>query len=99
MGSFSSHAFLGGESTGRRLRSGGFFRHLLLLPTVGDDASPVFHQAQDRRLVEWTWQNLRDDQPGYIPVELEIVLDCYGLDAANWSQNVKRYGMVACFTV
>jgi hypothetical protein len=44
------------------------------------------------RLVEWTGQNLRDDKPGYIPVALETVLERYGLDAANWSQNVKRYG-------
>jgi REP element-mobilizing transposase RayT len=44
------------------------------------------------KLVEWTGQNLRDDKPGYIPVQLEAVLDRYGLDAANWSENVKRYG-------
>jgi len=44
------------------------------------------------RLVEWTGQNLRADKPGYIPVDLETVLDRFGLDAENWSRNVKRYG-------
>jgi hypothetical protein len=44
------------------------------------------------RLVEWTGQNLRDDKPGYIPVELEAVLDRFGLDAKKWSKNVKGYG-------
>ncbi|MFT4902298.1 MAG: hypothetical protein ACI81V_001585, partial [Lentimonas sp.] len=44
------------------------------------------------RLVEWTGQSLRDDKPGYIPVELEPVLDRFGLDAKNWCKNVKVYG-------
>jgi putative transposase len=44
------------------------------------------------RLVEWTGRNLRADKPGYIPVELEGLLDRFGLDASVWSKNVRAYG-------
>ena len=47
-------------------------------------------------LVEWTGQNIREDKPGYIPVELEGLLDRFGLDAAHWSDNVKSYGSLFC---
>jgi REP element-mobilizing transposase RayT len=44
------------------------------------------------RLVEWTGQNIRADKLGYIPLELESVLNRFELDAANWCENVKSYG-------
>ena len=43
-------------------------------------------------LVEWTGRTIREDKPGYIPVELKSVLDRYGLDAAAWAENVEAYG-------
>jgi len=43
-------------------------------------------------LVEWTGRNLRADKPGYIPVELEGLLERFSLDAQSWTQNVARYG-------
>jgi len=43
-------------------------------------------------LVEWTGRNLREDKPGYIPVELEGLLERFALDAASWTENVARYG-------
>jgi len=43
-------------------------------------------------LVEWTGRNIRVDKPGYIPVDLEKVLDRFELDAAEWAKNVAAYG-------
>jgi len=43
-------------------------------------------------LVEWTGRNIRVDKPGYIPVDLEKVLDRFELDAAEWAKNVATYG-------
>ena len=43
-------------------------------------------------LVEWTGRNLREDKPGYIPVELEGLLERFSLDAQSWTQNLARYG-------
>jgi hypothetical protein len=60
-----------------------------------DGAESPFHGVGTDyylRLVEWTGQNLRDAKLGYLPVELEAVLDRFGLDAKKWSKNVKGYG-------
>ena len=43
-------------------------------------------------LVEWTGRTIRADKPGSIPVELERVLDCFGIDARHWASNVRSYG-------
>ena len=36
-------------------------------------------------LVEWTGRTMRADKPGSIPVELEGVLDRFGIDARHWA--------------
>jgi len=43
-------------------------------------------------LLEWTARTIRADQPGLIPVELERVLDRFGIDAQQWAANVRSYG-------
>jgi hypothetical protein len=43
-------------------------------------------------LVEWTGRTMRADKPGLIPVELESVLDRFGIDARHWARNVRSYG-------
>ena len=43
-------------------------------------------------LVEWTGRTIRADKPGSIPVELERVLDRFGIDARHWASNVRSYG-------
>ena len=43
-------------------------------------------------LVEWTGRTIRADKPGSIPVELEGVLDCFGIDARHWASSVRSYG-------
>ena len=43
-------------------------------------------------LVEWTGQWIHEDKPGYLPSDLEPVLERYQLDTRNWVRNVKRYG-------
>lgn len=43
-------------------------------------------------LVEWTGKRIHADKPGYLPSELEPVLERYRLDTQNWVRNVKRYG-------
>ena len=42
-------------------------------------------------LVEWTGRTMRADKPGSIPVELEGVLDRFGIDARHWAGNVRSY--------
>ena len=44
------------------------------------------------RLVEWTGQTIRQDKPGYIPVNLRPVLERFDLDTENWVRNVGSYG-------
>ena len=43
-------------------------------------------------LVEWTGRTIRADKPGSIPIELECVLDRFGVDAQQWAVNVRSYG-------
>ena len=43
-------------------------------------------------LVEWTGPTIRADKPGSIPVDLESVLDRFGVDAQHWAANVEAYG-------
>ena len=43
-------------------------------------------------LVEWTGRTMGADKPGSIPVELEGVLDRFGIDARQWAGNVRSYG-------
>ena len=43
-------------------------------------------------LVEWTGHTIRDDKPGYIPVNLQPVLERFDLDTENWVRNVESYG-------
>ena len=47
-------------------------------------------------LVEWTGRTIRADKPGSIPVELECVLDRFGIDARQWAGNVRSYGSLFC---
>jgi len=64
------------------------------LTAFGEEESPFRGMDEEAyiALVEWTGRNIRGDKPGYIPVELEGVLDRYGLDASEWAQNVASYG-------
>jgi len=43
-------------------------------------------------LVEWTGQHIREDKPGYIPMDLKPVLERFDLDTENWVENVKSFG-------
>ena len=43
-------------------------------------------------LVEWTGRTIRQDKPGYIPVDLKPVLERFDLDTQNWVRNVESYG-------
>jgi len=43
-------------------------------------------------LVEWTGRCIREDKPGYIPMEVGRVLDRFGLDSEKWAENVRSYG-------
>jgi len=43
-------------------------------------------------LVEWTGRCIREDKPGYIPIEVGRVLDRFGLDSEKWAENVRSYG-------
>jgi hypothetical protein len=42
-------------------------------------------------LVEWTGRTIRADKPGSIPIDLECVLDRFGIDARQWPANVRSY--------
>lgn len=43
-------------------------------------------------LVEWTGQEIRRGKRGYLPANLEPVMDRLELDKQKWVQNVKSYG-------
>ena len=43
-------------------------------------------------LVEWAGRTIRAGKPGSIPVDLERVLDRFGVDARHWAANVASYG-------
>ena len=43
-------------------------------------------------LLEWTGRTIRADKTGSIPVEMERVLDRFGIDAQHWASNVRSYG-------
>jgi hypothetical protein len=43
-------------------------------------------------LVEWTGRHLRKDKPGYLPANLQTVLNRFELDTKAWAKNVESYG-------
>ena len=59
-----------------------------------DDSSPFRDVDVEYylSLVEWTGRTIRADRPGLMPVELELVLDRFGIGARHWSSNVRSYG-------
>jgi putative transposase len=59
-----------------------------------DDSSPFADVDVEYylSLVEWTGRTMRADKPGSISVEMERVLDRFGIDARHWASNVRSYG-------
>lgn len=60
----------------------------------GSPGSPFFGVDEEYylSLVEWTGRRLRKDKRGYLPANLQTVLDQFELDAKAWANNVKSYG-------
>ncbi len=57
-----------------------------------DQEGIFFHLDDYLALVDWTGRAIREDKRGYIPHDLQPILQRLNIDAGEWSDGVKYFG-------